>query len=150
MAAACPVVILPAFVLKGNPVYCILPVEGVAYSDSFLSFCRTARFSSIQQAARSVKDPDLEFEIALLSEATPVISPATQATYRVTHGIRIEQAGGYNHVLSRGIERRELFLNDSFRECPAVSGAVRQMEKRLDQDKEIQRKYKKVIQILNL
>ena len=52
-----------AFLNKGK--YCIKPIEGRKYSPSFLAFCERARFHSVKEAVKCVKDQTSEFQIVV-------------------------------------------------------------------------------------
>lgn len=43
--------------------YRISPIEGKKYSPSFLAFCERARFHSVKEAVKCVKDPTSEFQV---------------------------------------------------------------------------------------
>ncbi len=47
----------------------ILPLRDGTYSPSFLAFCQTARFESIQHALLSVRDREIEFDLEFVPES---------------------------------------------------------------------------------
>jgi hypothetical protein len=47
----------------------LLPVEGIAYSESFLRFMKRARFDSVRDAIASIRDRTLQVRIAHASYA---------------------------------------------------------------------------------
>ena len=52
-----------SFLNKGK--YRIKPIAGKKYSPSFLAFCKRARFYSVKEAVKSVKDQTSEFQVVV-------------------------------------------------------------------------------------
>lgn len=47
----------------------IVPIAGLSYSPAFLELCRSHRFESVRHALRSVRDPELEFDLEFSERA---------------------------------------------------------------------------------
>jgi hypothetical protein len=52
-----------SFLNKGK--YRIQPIAGKKYSPSFLAFCERARFHSVKEAVKCVKDQTSEFQVVV-------------------------------------------------------------------------------------
>lgn len=55
----------PFLALLNKGKYRIQPISGKKYSPSFLAFCERARFHSVKEAVKCVKDQTSEFEVVV-------------------------------------------------------------------------------------
>ena len=62
--------------------------------------------------------------------------------------LRTGQAGAYDHVISRGIERRAIFSSDASRQD--FQKRLSELPKRLDKEMTLQKQWKRIHQFLNL